>query len=63
MTKTKKVGSTGRFGVRYGRTVRQKVHDIEKKQKKKHKCTFCNKKSVKRVFVGVYEFKSSKTKF
>ena len=63
MARTKKVGSTGRFGTRYGRTVRQKVQDIEKKQKKKHKCPFCNKTAVKRVFAGVYECKACKVKF
>ena len=35
---TKKVKSAGRFGARYGRRIRQKIIDIEKKQKTKQQC-------------------------
>jgi len=51
---TKKVGSTGRFGVRYGLTIRQKVLDIEKKQKAKCECPSCHKISVKRIAKGIW---------
>jgi len=46
---TKKVKSAGRFGVRYGRKIRQLIVDIEKKQKAKHQCPYCNKYNVKRI--------------
>ena len=36
---TKKVGSTGRFGPRYGVSVRRRLGDVEKKQKKKLELT------------------------
>jgi len=47
---TKKIGSAGRFGVRYGVTLKQKVSDIEKRQKAKHECPSCHKLAVKRQF-------------
>ena len=38
MGRTKKVGSAGRFGVRYGRKIRQRIIKVEKELKAKHKC-------------------------
>ena len=52
---TKKVGSAGRYGARYGATLKQKVSEIEKKQKAKYECPACNKIAVKRKFKGVWE--------
>lgn len=40
---TKKQGSAGRFGVRFGNTLRAKVSDIEKQSRGKYKCPFCGK--------------------
>jgi large subunit ribosomal protein L37Ae len=53
MTKTKIVGSSGRFGVRYGISVRRKIADIESKQRQKQFCIFCKGKS-KRVSKGIW---------
>ncbi len=63
MPKTKKVGSAGRFGVRYGKRIKKRVLEIENKQKQRHKCEFCSKKTVKRVSTGIYECTSCKAKF
>lgn len=63
MTRTKKVGSTGRFGTRYGITVKQKVLAVEKKQKKKHECPSCLKKTVKRVAKGIWQCRKCSHKF
>ena len=63
MGRTKKVGSTGRFGVRYGKRIRQLVLDIEKKQKIKHKCPFCKKLNVKRLAKGIWECNKCNKKF
>ncbi|MBU1204176.1 MAG: 50S ribosomal protein L37ae [Nanoarchaeota archaeon] len=60
---TKKIGSAGRFGPRYGRTIRQKVANIEKKQKIWHKCPYCNKKRVKRISIGIWGCRSCNAKF
>ncbi len=54
MARTKKVGSTGRFGARYGLTIRQKVLAVEKKQKQKYECPSCMKQAVKRIAKGIW---------
>jgi len=63
MTKTKKVGSTGRFGARYGRTIKQRVLTIEKKQKAPQKCPYCHKPTAKRISFGIYLCKKCNSKF
>ena len=54
-TGAKKSGSAGRYGARYGGTLRQKVSDVEKRQKLRHECPECHKLSVKRKFKGVWQ--------
>ena len=63
MTATKKVGSTGRFGVRYGLTIRQRVLAVEKKQKPKTECPSCHKISIKRLAKGIWECNKCDHKF
>jgi len=60
---TKKVGSAGRFGIRYGKTIRVKITDIEKRQRGRHICPYCNKQQVRRVSLGIYECRKCKAKF
>ena len=60
---TKKVGTTGRFGARYGRKLRGRVSEIEKKLKGKHNCPYCNKLRVKRLVAGIWQCKSCGVKF
>ena len=55
MSHTKKVGTSGRFGSRYGRKIRYKVRVVEAKQKEKQECPFCGKPKIKRVARGIYE--------
>jgi large subunit ribosomal protein L37Ae len=52
--KTKKVKSAGRFGARYGRSVRARVVKIESKQRVKQKCPFCAKVGLKRLGSGIW---------
>ncbi|MHA1145892.1 MAG: 50S ribosomal protein L37ae [Candidatus Helarchaeota archaeon] len=63
MPRTKKVGSTGRFGPRYGSTVRKRVAKIEEKMKQPHRCPQCQTPSVRRVSVGVWQCKKCSYKF
>jgi large subunit ribosomal protein L37Ae len=52
----KKVGTAGRFGARYGNTLRRKVSEIEKISRAKHKCPFCGKEGkVKRQAYGIWK--------
>jgi large subunit ribosomal protein L37Ae len=63
MSKTKKIGSAGRFGPRYGKKVRQLVSDIEKVQKQRHLCPRCDMPYVKRVAAGIWKCGKCGTKF
>ena len=56
MVKTVKVKSAGRFGTRYGRSVRAKITEIESRQRKKQNCIFC-KGIAKRSSKGIWECK------
>ncbi|KAI0851647.1 ribosomal protein L37ae [Daldinia decipiens] len=59
MTKrTKKVGVTGKYGTRYGASLRKQVKKMEITQHAKYTCTFCGKTSVKRHSVGIWDCKS-----
>jgi len=59
----KKVGSTGRFGARYGRGVKVVVEKIEKKQRMIYVCPSCKGKSLKRLSAGIWACSKCKTKF
>lgn len=60
---TKKVGSAGRFGARYGRKIKRIIAGIEKKQRVKQKCPYCNKFAVKRLSFGIFRCNNCESKF
>ena len=60
---TQKVGITGKYGTRYGSTLRKRVKPMEESQHAKYECECCGKKSVKRVAVGIWECRSCNYKF
>ena len=57
MVKKSKVGSTGRFGARYGRKAKRTVKDIEDKMHAKHICPKCDRPGVKRTHAGIWKCK------
>ncbi|KAJ6565978.1 ribosomal protein L37ae [Mycena sp. CBHHK59/15] len=59
MTKrTKKVGITGKYGTRYGASLRKQVKRMEISQHARYTCTFCGKDTVKRTAVGIWNCSS-----
>ena len=58
-----KLGSAKRFGARYGTKPKYKFAQIEKEQRKKHKCPYCNAIKVKRLVMGIWHCKNCNAKF
>ena len=54
----KKVGVVGKYGTRYGASLRKQIKKIEITQHSKYTCGFCGKDSVKRQAVGIWKCKS-----
>jgi len=57
------LGSTKRFGARYGRKLKVKFSKIETEQRKFHKCPYCSKMAVKRISMGIWNCRKCKAKF
>ncbi len=55
MARTKKVGSTGRFGSRYGAKLRRRVLDIDRRRQEPNRCPACATKALKRQAVGLWK--------
>lgn len=55
MGRTKSVGPAGRFGPRYGSTLRKRIALIERKTRGPHRCPRCRTLgSLKRISVGIW---------
>mmetsp|Transcript_120726 Transcript_120726/g.337937 ORF Transcript_120726/g.337937 Transcript_120726/m.337937 type:complete len:98 (+) Transcript_120726:95-388(+) len=52
---TKKVGITGKYGTRYGASLRKIVKKYEIQQRARYACAFCGKTAVKRVAGGIWQ--------
>eukprot|EP00614_Pseudopedinella_elastica_P003932 CAMPEP_0172586240 /NCGR_PEP_ID=MMETSP1068-20121228/5606_1 /TAXON_ID=35684 /ORGANISM="Pseudopedinella elastica, Strain CCMP716" /LENGTH=93 /DNA_ID=CAMNT_0013380973 /DNA_START=137 /DNA_END=418 /DNA_ORIENTATION=+ len=53
--RTKKVGICGKYGTRYGASLRKVIKKMEVSQHSKYTCTFCGKDSVKRASTGIWK--------
>ncbi len=62
---SKKIKSpTKRLGVRYGRTVRKRLHVVEVAQRKKYDCPYCGYKgTVKWIAPGIWQCSKCGRKF
>jgi len=63
LTKTKKAGTTARFGARYGTKTRKIIARVEKEQRGRKICPFCERKAVKRKVVGIWQCRKCGNKF
>ena len=57
------MAGVGRFGARYGKKVRVKVAEIEKKQQTRHICPKCSLPYVRRLSKGIFLCKKCGNKF
>ncbi len=55
--RTKKVGICGKYGTRYGASLRKVIKKIEIAQHSKYHCAFCGKDSMKRAVTGIWHCK------
>merc|ERR1711976_936036 len=50
--RTKKVGIVGKYGTRYGASLRKDIKKMEVSQHSKYTCSFCGKENMKRKATG-----------
>ena len=55
--RTKKAGICGKYGTRYGSSLRKVIKKMEVSQHSRFLCDFCGKYAVKRTAVGIWECK------
>jgi len=55
--------TTGAFGARYGRKIRNKIAEITRQKKQKYKCPYCHQLKVKRLSVGIWYCNKCDSKF
>lgn len=53
--RTKKVGISGRYGVRYGSSLRRQCRKLETLAHARYDCAFCGKNTVKRQAAGIWK--------
>ncbi len=63
VAKKKKIGSAGRYGVRYGKRIKDLVSEVERVQKRRHVCPKCKMRYVVRESAGIWKCKKCGAKF
>ncbi|MCI4362883.1 MAG: 50S ribosomal protein L37ae [Thermoplasmata archaeon] len=61
--RTKKIGSTGWMGPRYGIRIRRRVLEIDRESEKDAPCPQCSTVTLARVASGVFECRRCGTRF
>ena len=59
----KGLGAIKRFGVRYGRTVKERLAKVEMEQKARRRCPYCTYEQVTQQGVGIFVCKKCGAKF
>jgi large subunit ribosomal protein L37Ae len=52
-----------RYGTRYGRTIRERIFDVEAGYRGKHKCPYCSYTNVTRKAAGIWQCSKCTAKF
>ncbi|MDH5443539.1 MAG: 50S ribosomal protein L37Ae [Hadesarchaea archaeon] len=55
MPRTKKIGSSGKFGPRYGTKIRKLALAVDKKLQQRYKCPSCGAVKVKRIGTSIWQ--------
>ena len=55
--------TSGRFGARYGKRIREEFTAAEKKSKAKYQCPACSRKAIRREAAGVWACSHCDKKF
>jgi large subunit ribosomal protein L37Ae len=63
MSSTKKIGTTGRYGPRYGIKIRRRTAAIEKTLRKRHQCPKCLRHAISRESTGIWLCRKCGLKF
>ncbi len=64
MGRTKHVGIAGKFGTRYGSTLRKQYKEVMEKRYAPHQCPFCGAKGyVRRISTGIWECRKCGSKW
>jgi large subunit ribosomal protein L37Ae len=61
--RTKKASMTGRFGPRYGVSIRRRVLEVETKQRGRHICPKCAAKALSRTSTGIWSCRKCSHKY
>jgi large subunit ribosomal protein L37Ae len=61
--RTKKVGSAGRFGPRYGVRIRKQIDAVGRSKNQAYECPRCKHEAVRRVSTGVWKCRRCDLKF
>ena len=59
----KKVGTSGRYGPRYGTRTKKIVAAIEKLQKQTQQCPYCERNALERLAAGIWHCTKCNKKF
>ncbi|KAJ1925077.1 60S ribosomal protein L43 [Tieghemiomyces parasiticus] len=58
--RTSKVGITGKYGTRYGASLRKQIKKMEVTQHSRYQCSFCGRDAIKRTAVGIWKCRGCK---